>query len=1040
MKYKVFIVDDHPFTRAGVRAILETNDAIDIIGEAEDGIDAVKQVIKKQPDLVVMDINMPQLSGIEATREILNKFPDIKIIALSIHKGEIFVKKMLEAGAVGYLLKDEAPEELLIAIMKVIEGNIYLSSGVTRAALSASVPNDKLHKITILQSKLQRPPITFDSVVRIKIIHELENNIAKPLSLISAGAGYGKSAAVSQWLEQTDCLYSWVSIDNEHNNFRIFLHYIIAAVDKIFPGLLEKTKELCLASILPSDKEMSDVLMNELFNIDQDFILVLDDFHLISENRIFDLLDGWLRFPPQSIHLCLITRRDPPLNLNFLRVSGRMTEIRMDKLTFSDEEIAELFNQTKHVVLDNQDIDLLISITEGWAIALKLVSMLINSKEELNEVLPSGERGLINVYDYLLTEVLSKQSDQMKRQLLVMSVLDRFCEDLVWELTKSKYDEHIMKLIPWLIKSNLFTIPLDLKGKWFRFHHLFQDFLQIELKKSLNQEEIKEIHAKASLWFERNGFIEESIDHAMKSFNTNQAVEIISKNWEVVSDSDNFLTVDNWLSYIPEPTIQTSINLLFARFYSVFKGHKLSELPSVLGFILESKTQLKTAEKGYLAFINAMLNYYSGEGEKCLAESEKALKLIPEKYTSFRGDARTYWFIGMLMIGKHEQALAAHKRNINKFLKLGDPVQLGRARTNIGFYALFNAELPLLKIATEEMYKTHDLSNFMLGFYRLNLQYIAWFSNDMEGVVKMSEGVISVRYEFTSLLVIDCYVMKALALQELNKCELATNTIKDAIEFAEYTKDPSNLVVALSGRARLKIMQGEIEFAVGWAEKTELSGIAPTMLWCIEVPEITRCRVLIARGRKKDLATALDLLIKYRKFSESVYYKIQTIDIMMLQVRVYKKLMQENKAHDTLKAAFEIAAKGEWIRPFIEQYNEISDLLLKAKEEGIHPDFIDLIFEAIGKRIKLAVKAPEVQESIKIQKTKDGHSTLTRRELEVLKYIAKGLRNQEIADKLFNSEDTIKKHIYHMFQKLHVKNRLSLVAKAKSLGMLSETK
>jgi LuxR family maltose regulon positive regulatory protein len=329
------------------------------------------------------------------------------------------------------------------------------------------------------------------------------------------------------------------------------------------------------------------------------------------------------------------------------------------------------------------------------------------------------------------------------------------------------------------------------------------------------------------------------------------------------------------------------------------------------------------------------------------------------------------------------------------------------------------------------------LSNFMLGFYRLNLQYIAWFSGDMERVIMMSEAVIDVKYEFTSRLVIDCYVMKALALEALNKSDLASNTIKDAIEFAEYTKDPSNLIVALSGRARLKLIQGEIEFAADWVKKTELSEIAPTMLWCIEVPEITRCRVLIARGRKKDLANALDLLIKYRKFSESIYFIIQTIDIMMLQARVYKKLMQENKAHDTLKAAIEIAAEGEWIRPFAEQKGEISDLLLNLKEEGIHPDFIDMIFEANKKSIKLITKDSEAQESINKQKPKDSLPVLTKQELVVLRCIAEGLRNQEIAKKLFNSEETIKKHIYHMFQKLEVKNRLSLVAKAKTLGMLT---
>ncbi len=1039
MKNTVFIVDDHPFTRAGVRSILETDSTIEILGEAVDGLDAVVQVIEKKPAMVVMDINMPQLSGIEATKKILSKLPDIKIIALSIHKGEIFVKKMLDAGASAYLLKDEAPEELLQAIHKVNKGDIYLSSGVTRAALNNAKESEELSKITVLQSKLQRPAISFDYVVRPKIIYELESNILKPLTIVSAGAGYGKSVAVSQWLEQTEFLYSWISLDEEHNDFRMFLHYLIAAVEKIFPGILKKTRELVQVSLLPPENEIANTLINELCDIDENYIIVLDDYHLITQKKIHNLLDAWLRFPPQSIHLCIITRRDPPLSIRSLRLSGRMTDIRMDKLIFNFDEISELFKQVKDIDLNDKLAKRLFNKTEGWIIGLRLLAMLTNNPKELDQLLKSTKGGLYTISEYLLTEVLLAQPEHIQDQLIATSILERFSSDLFKEIiepSKKSKGSSGEKPMQWLIKKNLFVIHLDNEQKWFRYQHMFQDFLLNELKKRRNSEYIRKLHAKASLWFERNGFIEDAIDHAMKAANTNRVVEIIGKNWEVVSDSDSLLTVDRWLSYLPENVIQSSVNLLFARFYSAFKGHKLTQLPSILELILESKAPLSDAEMGYLAFINSFLNYYSGAGEKSLAEAEKALQLIPKKYSSFIGDARTFWFLSMLMIGREEEALAAHKISIDKFIKLDEPVQLGRTRTNIGFYALLNADLPLLKSATEEMSKTPDLSNFMLGFYRLNLQYICWFSDDMEGVVRMSEGVINVKYEFTSRLVIDCYMMKALALQELNKPDLAANAINDAIQFADYTKDPANLIAALSGSARLQLKQGEMEIAIDWLDKAELSEISPSMLWCVEVPEITRCRVLIARGQQKDLEEALDLLIAYRKFSESIYSKIQTVELMILQGLTYKKLGQENEAYQTLKSGIELAAGGEWIRPFVEQHVEISDLLLGLKDDGLHPNFIDTIFES-NQTIK---KAENITSKSKVSATrpkqKDNLFTLTRKELEVLKLIAEGLRNQEIADKLFNSEETIKKHIYHMFQKLAVKNRLSLVSKAKEEGII----
>lgn len=831
MKTKVFIVDDHPFTRAGVRGLLETNNAIDIIGEAEDGIDAVKSVIDKQPDIVVMDISMPLLSGIEATRQILNKFPEIKIIALSINKGEVFVKKMLDAGAVGYLLKDEAPEELLNAIQKVEKGDVFLSSGVTRAALSKTLYSEELTNISILQSKLKRPPVAFDYVIRTNIIQELENNIIYPLSIVSAGAGYGKSAVVSQWLEQSSSLYSWLSLDEEHNDFRTFLYYLIAAIEKIFPGLVENTRNLVSAPNLPPDKEISNSLINELCNIDQDFILVLDDYHLIKEKRIHDLLDEWLRFPPPSVHLCIATRRDPPLKIKSLRLSGRMTEIRMDKLAFSYEEIAEFFKQVMPVDLNDESTKILHNKTEGWIIGIRLFTMLIKSTDELKKILQSIDVGVLPLTDYLLAEVLSIQSKHIQDQLLATSVMNRFSAELIEEILEPTGENILIGtrgtgFIQWMKKSNLFVIQLDNEQKWFRYHHMFQDFLQNQLKKRGNLQYIKEIHIKASLWFERNDLIEESIEHAMKAGDTDRAVEIINKNWETVSDSDNFLTVDKWLSYLPEEAIHSSVSLLFALFYNIFKRDRLEEFPLVLGLIQQSKGHLSKSEKGYLAFIKSMVYYYSGEGEKSFAESEKALKQIPEEYSSFRRDARTFWHISMLMIGKREQGLKAIKNLAKKFLVIGDTVQLGGARHNIGFSALLNADLPQLRTATEEMLKTPDLSKYMMGFYMLNLQYISWFSGDLEGVVRESEGVIELKYEFTSRFVIDCYVMKALALLELNNLDFANKALTDAIEFAEFTKDPYNLSVALSGKARFQLKQGQMEYAIEWLDKTEQIGRA----------------------------------------------------------------------------------------------------------------------------------------------------------------------------------------------------------------------
>ena len=326
----------------------------------------------------------------------------------------------------------------------------------------------------------------------------------------------------------------------------------------------------------------------------------------------------------------------------------------------------------------------------------------------------------------------------------------------------------------------------------------------------------------------------------------------------------------------------------------------------------------------------------------------------------------------------------------------------------------------------------------MLGFYQINLQYICWYRNDMEGVVREGDFVISLRYEFTSRLVIDSYIMKALALQELDKSVLANATISEAINFAAFTEDISNTEAALSGKARLQSLQGNLEDALEWLESKDHVPFDATALWCIEVPSLTRCRILIARGRKENMEEALNLLLEYQNFSESIFNKVQTIDILILQTLALKKLGKEQEALNTLKTAIELSADGVWIGPFALQYEEISDFLLRLKKENLKPVFIDMITGAVRKLEASSKILPAPQEDLIKQEKSKKLTMLTKSELKVLHCVALGLRNQEIAEKLFNSEETIKKHIYHMFQKLQVTNRMNLVYKAKEEGILKE--
>ena len=146
MSIKVVLADDHMIVRNGLRSLLEQND-MEVVAEAEDGRTTVRLARDLLPDVVVMDISMPDLNGIEATRQITAESPGVKVIGLSMHSDKRFVSGMLSAGASGYLLKDCAFEELTQALRTVVASQTYLSPGI-----NSIVVKDYMDRVSITRS------------------------------------------------------------------------------------------------------------------------------------------------------------------------------------------------------------------------------------------------------------------------------------------------------------------------------------------------------------------------------------------------------------------------------------------------------------------------------------------------------------------------------------------------------------------------------------------------------------------------------------------------------------------------------------------------------------------------------------------------------------------------------------------------------------------------------------------------------------------------------------------------------------------------
>ena len=534
MEKTILLVDDHPVFRQGLRRILEKEKDLKVVGEAGDGLEAIERFRYLAPDIVVMDINMPNIDGIEATRRILSEFPEARVVALSVHSSKQFVNDMIQAGVAGYILKECIPDEMVQGIRAVLAGEVFLSASISGIVISeykklmsdADQPPE-IPEESILRTKLHRPPISADIIPRARLIKFLESGIQKTLTLISAPAGYGKSILASQWLE-ISCLPSiWVSLDESDNDVSAFLKYVLEAIQSLFPQQVLKTKSLVGLAELPSLKVTGRYLLNDLEALSERFILVLDDYHYISNTAVHDLLAELLIHPSSAMHLVLITRRDPPLALASLQARGILTELPSELLRFSSSETKLLLERILRRTISDKSAAVLEEYMEGWVTGLLLAAMSIRGKPDQERIVDELQGSVQYVNDYLITEVLNSQSAPIRHYLLSTSILDRFCADLCDVLggvdakpSEGKIDG--AAFIAKLQKDNLFLVALDTENRWFRYHHLFHQLLQDQLNKGWRPEEIAALQSRANAWFAENDITDDAKNHTLAAFSDDE--------------------------------------------------------------------------------------------------------------------------------------------------------------------------------------------------------------------------------------------------------------------------------------------------------------------------------------------------------------------------------------------------------------------------------------------------------------------------------------------------------------------------------------
>ncbi|UCG26027.1 MAG: AAA family ATPase, partial [Chloroflexota bacterium] len=412
---------------------------------------------------------------------------------------------------------------------------------------------------TLLQTKLYIPPPRPSLVHRSRLTDHLNQGLApgNKLTLVSAPAGFGKTTLLGEWARNGDLQVAWVSLDKGDNDLTRFLTYVVAALQTIEPAVGDGPLALLQAPQPPTTEMILTALINEIAETLSDdpemrpLTIVLDDYHLVDARPVHDALTFLFDHLPPQMHLTIASRTDPPLPLPRLRIRGELVELREADLRFTMDETASLFNRALGLNLSAEDITALDARTEGWIAGLQVAALSMKELEDASDFVKSFAGSHRYIMDYLVEEVLNRQSENIQTFLTRTAILDRMTGPLCDALTGQGSGRETLEILD---RDNLFVIPLDDERRWYRYHHLFADLLRTNLDQT-TPDMTPVLHGRASAWYEQNGFIEEAARHALAAGEDEKAARLIEKLGEILWEHGEPTTMLGWLEALPDDQI-----------------------------------------------------------------------------------------------------------------------------------------------------------------------------------------------------------------------------------------------------------------------------------------------------------------------------------------------------------------------------------------------------------------------------------------------------------------------------------------------------
>jgi len=897
--------------------------------------------------------------------------------------------------------------------------------------------------VPVLATKLRRPSTPLLLIARPRLLDQLTAYVDRRLILVSAPAGYGKTALISSWLEAGGSVYAWLSLDEQDNELATFLLYFVAAIHGAYPGALAAVEQMVRAPSLLPPSRLADAALQGLAALPGPLVFALDDYHVIRAPEVHALMARLIEHLPPQVQLVVITRADPPLPLNRLRGRQQSDEIRAADLRFHTEEARLLLQRMLGPDISEETVALLEDATEGWAVGLHLAGLSLRNRSDpavlARKIAAHGHQAIT---EYLLSEVLAGLPQAQANCLMQISLFDRFCAPLI-DAVQAEDGARLSgdDFLAAIRRGNLFVVSLDDEGTWFRYHHFFRSLLQARLDQRHADAETKAVHARAAAWFRAQGLVDEAIVHFLRAGDPAAAATLVEGQVHPALDREDWRQLERWLGLLPADVSSGRPGLLVAQAWLHYIrwqfGTIAARLDAAEALLRDAPAAAGGAETTLRAGISALraaLAQNVGDSNLTMQLSEAAIAALRPQTGYVIGVAYFNYVWALQACGQYERAVAFARGQLDAS---GWQPHALNLRVLLALANIHHemADLPALQdiVPTWQKLAWQTGLGLSVGWSQFAEGWLSYQRNELIAADASFRGLADVGWAAHGRAVVDGHAGLVFTALGRGRPDEALAHV-DALREQLLERGMLALVSVAQSLEQRVALAGGSPSALDWRPDPGSLTTPFVDLW--EQPALTYVRTLLATGSPAALVQATALLADCRTRALARNSVRRLVEVGGLQALVLAAQGQEAGALAALQEAVEQAAPGGALRLLTDCGPRLIPLLRTLQAAGVAPQYVEKVLEAQSEGAKVQTAPTARPGAAPMNREATAAESLTNRQIDILILLAERLSDKEIAERLVLEPVTVKKHVQRIYRRLGVHNRGAAVAQARRLGLI----